>query len=178
MSAYEPHSGIANAAFVAAGNLLDNDWLRSFASHPWLSPDHLYGSLIPIYIWMACGFNLILYLAAMEGIDPQLYEAAEMDGAPAWRQFFAITVPMIWEVMVISAVFIVIGGLNAFELVWLLTSQEPGTTSHTLSTLMVTTMFQEFQVGRATAIAVMMFLFVLVGSAAVLRGLRREAVDA
>ena len=178
MSAYEPHSGIANAAFVAAGNLLDNDWLRSFASHPWLSPAHLYGSLIPIYIWMACGFNLILYLAAMEGIDPQLYEAAEMDGAPAWRQFFAITLPLIWEVMVISAVFIVIGGLNAFELVWLLTSQEPGTTSHTLSTLMVTTMFQEFQVGRATAIAVMMFLFVLVGSAAVMRGLRREAVDA
>ena len=37
---------------------------------------------IPIYIWMACGFNLVLYLAAMEGIDPQLYEAAEIDGAP------------------------------------------------------------------------------------------------
>jgi raffinose/stachyose/melibiose transport system permease protein len=177
MSAYDPHSGIVNAALVAAGNLLDNDWLRSFASHPWLSPDHLYGSIIPIYIWMACGFNLILYLAAMEGIDPQLYEAAEMDGAPAWRQFFAITVPMIWEVLVISAVFIVIGGLNAFELIWLLTSQQPGTSSHTLSTLMVTTMFQYFQVGRATAIAVMMFLFVLAGSAAVMRGLRREAVD-
>jgi len=126
---------------------------------------------------MACGFNLILYLAAMEGIDPQLYEAAEMDGAPAWRQFFAITLPMIWEVLVISAVFIVIGGLNAFELVWLLTSQEPGTSSHTLSTLMVTTMFQDFQVGRATAIAVVMFVFALIGSLAVMRGLKREAVE-
>ncbi len=177
MSAYDPHNGIVNAALVALGNRLDVDWLRGFAAHPWLSPDHLYGSLIPIYIWMACGFNLILYLAAMEGIDPQLYEAAEMDGAPAWRQFFAITVPMIWEVLVISAVFIVIGGLNAFELVWLLTSQEPGTGSHTLSTLMVSTMFKDFQVGRATAIAVMMFVFVLVGSASVMRGLKREAVE-
>jgi raffinose/stachyose/melibiose transport system permease protein len=177
MSAYDPHNGIVNAGLVALGNRLDLDWLRSFAAHPWLSPANLYGSLIPIYIWMACGFNLILYLAAMEGIDPQLYEAAEMDGAPAWRQFFSITVPMIWEVLVISAVFIVIGGLNAFELVWLLTSQNPSTGSHTLSTLMVSTMFQDFQVGRATAIAVMMFVFVLVGSVSVMRGLKREAVE-
>jgi ABC-type sugar transport system permease subunit len=163
---------------VALGDGLDLAWLRSFAEYPWLSQDNLYRSLIPIYIWMACGFNLILYLAAMEGIDPQLYEAAEMDGAPAWRQFFAITLPMIWEVLVISAVFIVIGGLNAFELIWLLTSQAPGTNQHTLSTLMVSTMFQDFQIGRATAIAVMMFVFVLVGSAAVMRGLKREAVEA
>lgn len=177
LTAYDPHSGIVNAGLVALGNSLDADWLRSFAAYPWLAPANLYRSLIPIYIWMACGFNLILYLAAMEGIDPQLYEAAEMDGAPAWRQFFAITVPMIWEVLIVSAVFIVIGGLNAFELVWLLTSQEPNTSSHTLSTLMVSTMFLDFQVGRATAIAVMMFLFVLVGSAAVMRGLRREAID-
>lgn len=177
MSAYDPHSGIANGALVALGNALDSDWLRSFAAYPWLAPDHLYRSVIPIYIWMACGFNLILYLAAMEGIDPQLYEAAEMDGAPVWRQFFSITVPMIWEVLVVSAVFIVIGGLNAFELIWLLTSQEPNTSSHTLSTLMVSTMFLDFQVGRATAIAVMLFIFVLAGSAAVMRGLRREAVD-
>lgn len=177
MSAYEPHSGIVNAALVALGNTLDNDWLRSFAGHAWLAQANLYRSIIPIYIWMACGFNLILYLAAMEGIDPQLYEAAEMDGAPAWRQFFLITVPLIWEVLAISAVFIVIGGLNAFELIWLLTSQDPVTGAHTLSTLMVTTMFQEFQIGRATAIAVMMFVFVLVGSAVVWRGLRRESVE-
>jgi raffinose/stachyose/melibiose transport system permease protein len=177
MSAYEPHSGIVNAGLVALGNALDLDWLRGFAGHAWLSQDNLYRSVIPIYIWMGCGFNLILYLAAMEGIDPQLYEAAEMDGAPGWRQFFDITLPMIWEVIVISAVFIVIGGLNAFELIWLLTSQEPVTGSHTLSTLMVTTMFQDFQVGRATAIAVMMFIFVFVGSAVVMRGLKREAVE-
>jgi raffinose/stachyose/melibiose transport system permease protein len=177
MSAYDPHHGIVNTGLVHLGNVLDSDWLRSFASYPWLSQDNLYASLIPIYIWMACGFNLILYLAAMEGIDPQLYEAAEIDGAPPWRQFFAVTVPMIWEVLVISAVFIVIGGLNAFELVWLLTSQQPQTDTHTLSTLMVSTMFMDFQVGRATAIAVMMFLFVLIGSLALVRGLRREAVD-
>jgi ABC-type sugar transport system permease subunit len=113
----------------------------------------------------------------MEGIDPQLYEAAELDGAPAWRQFFTITLPMIWEAVVISAVFIVISGLNAFEMVWLLTSQEPNSTTHTLGTLMVTAMFKDFEVGRATAIAVMLFLLVLAASSVVLRGLKREAVE-
>jgi raffinose/stachyose/melibiose transport system permease protein len=177
MSAYESHGGLANATLVGLGNLLGSDWLRSFADYPWLAQRNLYWSLLPIYIWMACGFNLVLYLAAMEGIDPQLYEAAELDGASAVRQFFMITLPLIWEVVVISAVFIVIAGLNAFEMIWLLTSQDPDTSTHTLGTMMVTSMFKEFQVGRATAIAVMLFVLVLAGSAALMRGLKRESVD-
>ncbi len=177
MSAYEPHGGLVNAGLVALGNVLGSDWLRGFDGYPWLAQRHLYGALIPIYVWMACGFNLILYLAAMEGIDSQLYEAADLDGASAGRQFFMITLPLIWEVVVISAVFIVIGGLNAFEMIWLLTSQDPDSSTHTLGTLMVTSMFKEFQVGRATAIAVALFGLVLAGSAAVMRGLKRENVE-
>src|ERR1700677_3516140 len=97
---------------------------------------------------MACGFNLVLYLAAMESIDPQLYEAAEIDGAPGWRQFFTITLRLIWEVIGLSAVFLVIGGLNAFEMIWLLTSQDPPPQTHTLGTLLVTSMFQDFLIRR------------------------------
>jgi ABC-type sugar transport system permease subunit len=71
----------------------------------------------------------------------------------------------------------VIGGLNAFEMVWLLTSQDPGTSVHTLGTLMVTSMFKDFQVGRATAIAVVLFILVMAGSVFVLRGLKRERTE-
>jgi raffinose/stachyose/melibiose transport system permease protein len=177
MNAYEPHGGLVNASLTALGRAFNSGWLRSFEDYPWLTPGHLYGALVPIYIWMACGFNLILFLAAMEGIDPQYYEAAQLDGAAPWRQFWSITLPMIGEVIAISAVFLVIGGLNAFEMVWLLTSQEPATASHTLGTLLVTTMFREFAVGRATAIAVVLFVLVLVGSAGALRLLRRESID-
>jgi ABC-type sugar transport system permease subunit/ABC-type glycerol-3-phosphate transport system substrate-binding protein len=177
MSAYEPHGGLINSGLVALGNLLHSDWLRSFDGYPWLAQGNLYRSLIPIYLWMACGFNLILYLAAMEGIDPQLYEAAEIDGAPAWRQFFTITLPLIWEVVVVSVVFIVIGGLNAFEMIWLLTSQDPNSATHTLGTLMVTSMFKEFQIGRATAIAVVLFTLVFAITAVVSRLLKRETVE-
>jgi ABC-type sugar transport system permease subunit/ABC-type glycerol-3-phosphate transport system substrate-binding protein len=177
MSAYEPHGGLINSGLVALGDILHSDWLRSFDGYPWLAQSNLYGSLIPIYLWMACGFNLILFLAAMEGIDPQLYEAAELDGAPVWRQFFTITLPLIWEVVVVATVFIVIGGLNAFEMIWLLTSQDPNSATHTLGTLMVTSMFKEFQIGRATAIAVVLFTLVFAISAGVMRGLKREAVE-
>ena len=177
LGAYEPHGGLVNAGLSGLGRLLHVGWLSAFDGFPWLAPAHLYVALIPIYIWMACGFNLILYLAAMEGIDPQLYEAAELDGASPGRQFFTITLPLIRESIVVSAVFLVIAGLNAFEMIWLLTSQSPTTDSHTLGTLLVTTMFKNFEIGRAAALAVVLFLLVFAGSAAVWRTLRREAVE-
>jgi len=177
LNAYQPHGGLVNAGLVGLGRVLHSQWLQSFADYPWLSEEHLYAALIPIYIWMACGFNLVLYLAAMEGIDPQLYEAAKIDGAPAWMQFFTITLPMIREVVAISAVFLVIGGLNAFEMIWLLTSQEPSASMQTLGTLLVTTMFKNFDIGRAAALAVILFALVFVGSAAVLRGMKSEPVE-
>ena len=177
LTAYQPHGGLVNTCLVGLGRALHSDWLRSFADYPWLSDRHLYAALIPIYIWMACGFNLILYLAAMEGIDPQLYEAAEIDGAPAWMQFLTITLPLIRGVLAISVVFLVIGGMNAFEMVWLLTSQDPSASVSTLGTLLVGTMFKDFDIGRASALAVILCALVLAGSAAVLRALRSEEVD-
>lgn len=177
LGAYEPHGGLVNAGLAALGRTLHSRWLLSFDGYPWLAPDHLYAALIPIYVWMACGFNLILYLAAMEGIDPQLYEAAELEGASAAWQFFTITLPLIREAVLVSAVFLVIAGLNAFEMVWLLTSQEPTTASHTLGTLLVVTMFKSLEIGRAAALAVILFLLVAAGSAIVWRTLRREAVE-
>jgi ABC-type sugar transport system permease subunit len=113
----------------------------------------------------------------MEGIDSQLYEAADIDGASTWTQFFTITLPSIREVLAISAVFLVIGGLNAFEMIWLLTSQEPSAAMHTLATLLVTTMFKDFDIGRAAALAVILFGLVLVASGAVLRAFRSEPVE-
>jgi raffinose/stachyose/melibiose transport system permease protein len=177
MNAYDPHGGLVNTALVQLGQWTGNDWLKSFAGYAWLSQQNLYRALVPIYLWMACGFNLVLYLAAMQGINPELYEAAELDGASKLRQFFTITLPLIRDVLATSAVFIVIAGLNTFELIWLLTSQDPSSGSHVLSTLMVSAMFREFQVGRATAIAVVMFVLVLVGSMAVLRGMRKETAE-
>jgi raffinose/stachyose/melibiose transport system permease protein len=178
LGAYEPHGGLVNAGLSAAGRALRIGPLAGIDGYPWLAPAHLYTALIPIYVWMACGFNLVLYLAAMEGIDPQLYEAAALDGASPGRQFFTITLPLIREVIAISAVFLVINGLNAFEMVWLLTSQQPQSSTHTLGTLLVTKLFQDMSVGQATALAVILFALVFAAGAAVFRLLRRDAIEA
>jgi raffinose/stachyose/melibiose transport system permease protein len=128
-------------------------------------------------VWGACGFNMLLYLAAMESIPQTLYEAAELDGASHWRQFWTITMPLIWDVLSISIVFMIIGGMKAFEGIWLLTNQHPTTETHVIGTRMVQAMFNEFNVGEATAIAVLLFLMVFFGTAATLRLMRRETVE-
>ena len=171
MNAYDPQGGLVNGVLTRLG-------FDSFENFAWLSQENLYWALIPMAIWGACGFNMILYLAGMESVDPELYEASAIDGATGGQQFFYITLPLIWDVLTISAVFMVIGGLKSFEVIWLLTSQQPTTRTHVMGTLMVTTMFQDFKVGQATAIAVVLFLLVFFGTLATLRGMRRERVEA
>src|SRR4029453_13618679 len=151
--------------------------LSSFKAFAWLSPDHMYWALIPMSIWGACGFNMVLYLAAMENVPESLYESATIDGATPWRQFWSITVPLIWEVLAISIVFMVIGGVKEFDLICVLTNQRPTTDINVISTRMVQTMFDEYKVGEATAIAVLLFFMVFLGTAATLRVMRRERVE-
>ena len=85
--------------------------------------------------------------------------------------------PLIWPVISIVVVFMVIAGMKTFELIWLLTEKMPSTSTHVLATRMVQTMFVEFRVGEATAIAVLLFVLVFFGSAATLRIVRREIVE-
>ena len=140
-------------------------------------PGTVYTALVPMSIWGACGFNMLLFLAAMESIPQSLYEAADLDGASAFRQFWTITLPLIWDVLSIAIVFMVIGGMKAFEVIWLFTNQRPVTEVHVVGTLMVQDMFTEYKVGEATAIAVLLFLMVFFGTAATLRLMRRESVE-
>ena len=71
----------------------------------------------------------------------------------------------------------VIGGLKAFENIWLLTSQRPTSNTHVIGTYMVTTMFKEFKVGQATAIAVLLFVLVFFGTMVTIRLMKRETVE-
>lgn len=181
---YNPQGGLVNTALVNLGKGLSfiglswpGHWLENFAGFAWLDVTHLYWSLVPISIWGACGFYMILYLAGMESIPESFYEAARIDGASQWRQFWTITLPLIWEMLAISLVFLIIGGMKAFDVIWLLTNQQPNTDNHVVATLMVQEMFSEFKVGQATAIAVLLFLMVFVGTAVTLRGMQRESVE-
>jgi ABC-type sugar transport system permease subunit len=80
-------------------------------------------------------------------------------------------------VLTISAVFLIIGGMKAFEAIWLLTNQRPGTQAHVVGTRMVQAMFTEMNVGQATAIAVLLFVMVFAASAVALRVMKRDVVE-
>jgi raffinose/stachyose/melibiose transport system permease protein len=181
---YNPQGGLVNSGLDAIGQGLSwigltavGAWFHSWHDFTWLEPKHLYWSLIPISIWGAVGFNMILYLAAMEGVPESFYEAATLDGASKWRQYWTITLPLIWDILAISIVFMVIGGMKAFDVIWLLCNQQPQTDNHVIATKMVQSMFTEFKVGEAAALAVLLFLMVFIGSAVTLRGMQREAVE-
>ena len=167
---YNPQGGPVNALLTAVG-------VAKAEGFPWLSQQHLYWALVPMSVWGACGFNMVLFLAAMQGIPGELYEAADLDGATPWQQFWTVTLPMIWSSVSVSVVFMVIGGMKAFEVIWLLTNQQPVSNVHVVGTLMIQELFWEFHIGQATAIAVVLFLIVFVGTAATLKLMNRRAIE-
>jgi raffinose/stachyose/melibiose transport system permease protein len=184
MHLYDPQAGIINAGLAGIGDASCSiglttlgHWFTAFKGFAWLSQDHLYTALLPMSVWGGFGFNFILYLAAMEGIPAELYEACELDGANHIQQFWTVTLPLIWEVLTVSTVFMIIGGMKAFESIWLLTNQAPTTSTHVIGTRIVQTMLNEMNVGEATAIAVLLFVMVFVATAAAMTAMRRDAIE-
>ena len=138
---------------------------------------NLLWALVPMIVWSATGFYMILFLAAMENIPETYYEAARLDGATSGRLFRFITLPLIWDVLATGVVFLVIGGLKIFDLVWIMENGRPSPATHTLSTLMYARVFEEYNVGQGTAIAVLQFLLVLLASLVSIRLMRRERLE-
>ncbi len=83
-------------------------------------------ALVLTSLWMYVGFNMIYFLAALQAVDRELYEAALVDGANSWRQFWAVTVPGIKPVAVFVVVMSTIGSFQLFELPWILLGQSSG----------------------------------------------------
>lgn len=169
---YNPQGGPINKLLVSLGfqGFEGFAWLSSETlslscfGWPVLSMSHLYWALIPMGIWGAAGFNMVLFLAAMQSVPESLYEAASINGAKEWQKFFYITLPMIKETLIAAAIFMIIGGMKAFESIWLLTNQSPSTDTHVVGTLMVRSMFVEQRIGQAAAIACLLFALILIGS--------------
>ncbi len=134
-------------------------------------------ALPPMMIWGATGFYMVLFLASMESIPEDYYEAARLDGASNGRTFFAITLPLMWDVLTTGVVYLVIGGLKIFDTVWVMENGRPGKDTHTIATLMYSKVFEEYNIGFGTAIAVCLFLLTLLATRITFRLLRRERLE-
>jgi raffinose/stachyose/melibiose transport system permease protein len=144
---------------------------------PFTSSDILVWSVIPMILWGAVGFNMLLYLAAMQRIPEVYYEAALLDGASRWQSFRNITIPFIWEILVVSFIFIVIGMLRIFEPIWIMEGQSGNPRSNTIATLMYSSIMAEYRVGYGTAIAVVLFFLTVLLVLLVRRVTRKEVIE-
>jgi ABC-type sugar transport system permease subunit len=134
-------------------------------------------AVIPMVVWTATGFYMILFLAAMQSIPEELYEASHLDGASHGQQFFHITLPLIREVFIVGVVFFIISSAKFFDAIWVLESQYPTPDSHVLATVLYQKVFTEYNVGYAAAVAVVLFGLVMVATLVTLNLSRKEALE-
>ena len=120
---------------------------------------------------------MVLFLAAMDNIPESFYEAARLDGANPTRLFFSITLPLMWDVLTTGIIFLVVGGLKVFDALWVMENGRPSDTTHTISTLMFSKVYEEYNIGYGTAIAVLLFILVLIASLISQKLMRRKSLE-
>ncbi|WP_334172785.1 carbohydrate ABC transporter permease [Sinomonas sp.] len=127
-------------------------------------------------VWWTIGFNFILYLAALQDIPRELYEAAAVDGASPWQQIRFITIPLLGRTTTLVVLLQIIASLKIFDQIYLMTSGGPGQSTDVALTFIANTAFTSDRVGAASAASVLLFIVILLIAAA--RQLITRAQDA
>ncbi|MDD6685190.1 MAG: sugar ABC transporter permease [Lachnospiraceae bacterium] len=118
--------------------------------------------LISPWVWMSVGFYMVLFNSAIEGMPDSYFEAAEIDGASKWQTFWYITMPLLKETIRTALVFFFINAFSGvFTLVNVMTDGAPAKSTEVMTNYMYRIAFQQSNMGYATAIGVVVFLFVL-----------------
>lgn len=128
----------------------------------WLSePSTAMLSVLFVDVWQAAPFYMILLRAAIVGIPTELYEAATMDGANAWKKFIYITLPLLWPTILTSSILAIVGSLKTFDLFFVMTEGGPNGSTEILGTFMFKQAFMNYNTGYASAIGFVMFFIAL-----------------
>lgn len=128
------------------------------------------------YIWKNTGYTAVLYLAGLQSIAPELYEAAELDGARWWGRMRVVTLPALRPTTAFIAVTSFLSAMQAFDIIYVMTQGGPLDGTRTLSYQIYDEAFVRFRVGMASAVATVLFLALLVATIVQVRVLdRREA---
>lgn len=144
---YEPTNGPINAFLEAVGlTSLRSSWLGDPALVMW--------SLLSIYIWLSYGFDTVVFCAAMQGVDPTLYEAARIDGCNRRRQFLHITLPGIRGTLFSTILLQIISSFKVLDVVYITTRGGPGYNSFILSYYAYSEGIQRNRVGFSASISV------------------------
>ncbi|WP_332631803.1 carbohydrate ABC transporter permease [Halalkalibacter flavus] len=126
-----------------------------------LSPNQAMNSIIFMSIWQAAGFQMIIFLAGLKEVPEELYEAAEIDGANAWRKFLNVTLPALKHVTAFVLIITTIQAFRLFVQPFVMTNGGPSGSTKTLVYMLYEEGFQFRDVGYSSAISVVFFIIVL-----------------
>jgi raffinose/stachyose/melibiose transport system permease protein len=164
---YLPDIGLINQLLGGVG-------LQS-VQHNWLSDPNL--ALYAVMVaaaWNAAGLPMLLFLAGLQTINPEILEAAQVDGAGPVRRFFWITFPLLRETTLIVLAITAINSLKVYDIIYAMTYGGPANSTQVLSTWMYFLTYNYNSVGQGTAIAVILFLLTLIFAIPYIRMMGRE----
>lgn len=171
---YNPRFGLLNGFL----RLIKLDSL----TRTWTGPDIIFWSVLAALIWTYVGFYLIVLLSGAEKIPRDYYDVAEIDGATRFQMFFKVTIPLIWDVLVIAVVLWIIGAIKLFEFLFAFSGgtmipQEIWTNAVYMFLLTFGKRTAIFRLGYGTAIAVTLLLLIILFTGITRIIMRRERVE-
>jgi len=152
---YNPGEGLINQfiSFISFGKLGPYNWLNDTSL--------VLPAIMILSIWQGVGFQMVIYLAGLQTIPHELYEAGWVDGANSWQQFWQITIPQLRNTTIFVIISTTILAFKLFTQVWVMTRGGPQGASKTIIVLLYQEGFTMLRVGYASAIGVLFFLIVL-----------------
>lgn len=150
---FNPYYGLINH-FLSLFGIQGPAWL---SSTEWAMP-----AVILVSVWKTAGYYMVIYLAALQNIPPELYEAASIDGADRWKQIRHITIPLISPTTFFITVMCTMSSLKVFEQVYVMTKGGPANSTLTINLLIYRNAFEYLRMGRATAMAYFLFAMIMV----------------
>jgi ABC-type sugar transport system permease subunit len=147
---FESPGGFASALLARSGLMA--------APPTWLAdPMAAWVPVVLADVWKMTPFVALLLLAGLQTIDGALYEAASLDGAGPWRQFVAITLPLLRPALVVALVFRSLDAFRVFDVIYVLTGGGPGTATESISVYAFTVLFRELRFGFGAALSMLVF---------------------
>jgi multiple sugar transport system permease protein len=152
----DPQLGVVNHLLGAIGLPSNTPWTVDV---PWA-----WISLVGITVWWTLGFNTVIFLAGLKGVNRDLYEAAELDGAGTWRKFTSVTLPGIRPVITFVITVTILASANMFGQSYLLTQGGPGHATRTAIMYIADEGLSQNQMGAASAMSYVLFAFLAIVS--------------
>lgn len=163
----DANTGALNSVLSTVGIENTPDWLGD--------PSIAIYSIVLVLIWIQIGYPVVIFMAALQRVDPELYEAAEIDGAGWFRRFRAITIPQIRPEVFVVVLTATVAALKVFGPVWILTSGGPENSTYVPSYYSYRNFFEVSKVGYGAAIATVMSVVILIVTVFMMWWQRRSA---